>query len=81
MVGGEIGNLVPWGGVSPHCGEGAWQDLDGCGRLARKIFIVLGTPRILQISSIFFSDAPPPPKAKARGRGGNAGAKAGKKRR
>ena len=22
MVGGEIGNLVPWGGVSPHCAEG-----------------------------------------------------------
>ena len=19
VVGGEIGNLVPWGGVSPHC--------------------------------------------------------------
>ena len=27
MVGGQIGNLVPWGGVSPHCVGGS--DLGG----------------------------------------------------
>ncbi len=55
MVGGEIGNLVPWGGVLPHCGwgvvvvEALWADLiviggafDAQGRWRWGVVVVKG---------------------------------------